>query len=111
LIGRPARKIAATRASTFAGQVLAQLADLVAHQRALAHRAHADQLRAAVGEVEHLQRARVFDQALDVLAHQLLGADRGVHRGGDVQVFGLAQARDAGGGAEARSRRPGRRSG
>jgi hypothetical protein len=100
LTGRPARKIAATRASTWGRQVLAQFPDLVPHQRAAAHRAHAHQLGAAFGELQHLQRAGVLDQAFDVPAHQLLGADRGVHRGGDREVFRLAQPRHAGGAGE-----------
>ena len=42
--------------------------------------AHRDQLGAAVGEVEHLQRAGILDQALHVAADQRLGADRHVDR-------------------------------
>ena len=62
----------------------AQLAQLLAHQRPAVVGAHRHQLGFALGKVEHLQGAGVFDQALDVVGHHLLGADQHVHRDGVV---------------------------
>ena len=65
---------------------------------------HADQAHAAVGEIEHLQRARILDQPHDVLGDELLGTDRHVDGEGAVLVreqlgvaceIGRADARDA----------------
>ena len=44
-------------------------------ERTAVVRLHADQPHPSVGEIEHLQRARGFDQAMDVLGDELLGAD------------------------------------
>ena len=70
--------------------------------------AHGRQLYLAVREVQHLQGAGVGDQLLDVLGHQLFGADDDVHR--DViaieqlllvyQVLGGAHPGYLGGGME-----------
>ena len=81
-LGRDAAAVAVDRddARVDVRQVLAQGAQLLADQRAAADRLDPDQPHAAVGEVEHLQRARVADQPLDVLGDQLLGADVDVHR-------------------------------
>src|SRR5690606_40806547 len=43
--------------------VLADLPQLLAHQRSAVVGAHGHQLRLAAGEVDHLQRAGMFDQA------------------------------------------------
>ena len=57
---------------------VAQLLELLADERAAAQRLDADQAHAAVGEVEHLQRARILDQPHDVIGDELLRADRHV---------------------------------
>ena len=62
----------------------AQLAQLLAHQRSAVVGAHCHQLGFALGKVEHLQGAGVFDQALDIVGHHLLRADQHVHRDGVV---------------------------
>ena len=48
--------------------------------------AHADQAHAAIGEIEHLQRAGILDQPHDVVGDELLGADRHVDGEGAVLV-------------------------
>jgi hypothetical protein len=72
-------------------------------QRAAGQGTHRHELGAAIGEIQHLQRAGVLDQALHVLAHQRFRADRDVDRGmsalgqfGVLEVFNFAQARDLG---------------
>ena len=89
------------------GHVLAQGAQLVAHQWAAVVGAHADQLYPAVGEVQHLQRAGVLDEATHMMGNQGLGADQGVDGQGlgaeqlrVFQVLGGAHAGDAVGGVE-----------
>ena len=62
------------------GHVRADLAQLLAYQRATVVRLHCHQLGLAFCEVDHLQRAWVLDQALDVVGHHLLGADQYVDR-------------------------------
>ncbi len=57
---------------------VAQRLELVADELAALQRAHADQQHAPLGELEHLQRARVADQALDVVGDELFRADREV---------------------------------
>ena len=83
--------------------VLAQRAQLLPDQQAALMRAHGDQAHLAVGEIDHLQRARIVNQPRDVLGHQLLGADQDVDRQrlfgeelGAAGVFGRADARDLG---------------
>ncbi len=90
------------------GHVLAQLAQLVAHQRAAVIGAHRHQLHAAGGEVDHLQGAGVLDQPLDVVGDHLLRADDHVDGNGvfveqlvrAAGVVGGADTGDFGGGAE-----------
>ena len=91
--------------------VLRQLAQRMADERAAAARAHADEPHAAVGEIEHLQRAGVADQALDVIGHERLGADRDVDRDAvrpeqllAARELARADARDASRRAEQRER-------
>ena len=62
------------------GNVRAQRLQLVADELAALQRAHADEQHAAVRELEHLQGARIADQALDVVGDELLRADREVDR-------------------------------
>ena len=62
------------------GHVCADLAQLLADQGAAIVGLDRYQLRLAFGEVDHLQRAGVLDQALDVVGHHLLGADQHVDR-------------------------------
>ena len=59
--------------------VLAQRAQCLAHQRSARACADAHQPHAAVGEIQHLQRAGVADQPGDVFGDQLFGADPDVH--------------------------------
>lgn len=66
------------------GHVTTQLAQLLAHQRAAVIGAYCHQLRLAAGEVDHLQRAGMLDQAFDVIGHHLFRADQHVHRNGFV---------------------------
>ncbi|MNP10626.1 hypothetical protein D3C76_1027820 [compost metagenome] len=76
------------------GHVLAQLAQLLPHQRPAVVGPHRNQLRLAFGEVDHLQGARMLDQALDVVGDYLLGADQHIHRDGFVvEQFGAGQVR------------------
>ena len=90
------------------GHVLAQFAQFVAHQRSTVIGAHRHQLYPATGEVHHLQGARVFDQALDVVGHHLFRADDHINGQGVLVeqffraagVVGGANAGDLGGGAE-----------
>src|SRR5471032_2438167 len=84
--------------------VLAQLAQLLAHQRTAVIGFNGDQLRLALGKVDHLQGTRNFDQALDVVSHHLFGADQHVHWNRVVvekpctgQVSRLTDAGDFGG--------------
>jgi len=77
------------------GHVLTQLAQLLADQRAAVVGAHRHQLRLALGEVDNLQGAGVFDQALDVVGHHLFRADQYVDR--DRLVVEQAAARQVGG--------------
>ncbi len=62
------------------GHVFADLAQLLPHQRSTVVGPHRDQLCLATREVDHLQRARVLDQTLDVVGHHLFGADQHVDR-------------------------------
>lgn len=62
------------------GHVRTNLAQLLADQRATVVSLYRHQLGLAFGEIDHLQRAWVFDQALDVVGHHLLGADQHVDR-------------------------------
>ena len=55
--------------------MFAQLAQLLTNQRAAVVRLHRHQLCFAFSKVDHLQGAGVFDQAFDVIGHDLLGAD------------------------------------
>ena len=73
--------------------VLAQLAQLLTNQRAAVVRLDRHQLRLAFREVDHLQGTGVFDQALDVIGHHLLGADQHIDRNRVVveQLFAPAQ--------------------
>ena len=72
-------------------------------QRPAVEGAHRDEAHPAVGELEHLQRLGEFEQLGDVVADDLLGADRVVDREilgredlGMRQVVGGADARDLG---------------
>ena len=83
------------------GQVLLQRPQLAAHQQSVATGPHTDQLYAAVGEIDYLQRAGIRQQSRDVLGHELLGADPDVHREpafGEqlfaLRVLGRTDARD-----------------
>ena len=83
--------------------VTADLLQLVTHQRPAVERAHGDQADLAVGELEHLQRFRKFDQLDDVIGDDLLGTDRDIHReavGAEYllvrQIIGGADTGDAG---------------
>src|SRR5690606_26244730 len=82
----------------------AQRAQLLADQRAAVERLHRHQPHPSAGEIQHLQRTRVLDQAADVIHHQLLGRDQ--HVDGQrvlgeqlrrVEVLGGADAGDLGG--------------
>ena len=64
-----------------------ELLELLADERAAAQRLDADQAHAAVGEVQHLQRAGILDQPHDVIGDELLGADRHVDGEGAVLVL------------------------
>ena len=92
--------IAATRVSTF-GMCSRNWRSSCPYQRAAVVGLDADQLRLAFGEVDHLQRAGMFDQALDVVGDHLLRTDQHVHRdrlvveqAGTGQVGRLADAGD-----------------
>src|SRR6185312_17041313 len=63
-------------------QVLRQLAQAMTDQEAAADGAHTYQAHLAGGEVEHLQRAGMADQAVDVLRDELLRTDEDVDRNG-----------------------------
>ncbi len=72
--------------------MLAQGAQLLAHQRPAVVGPHGHQLHLAAGEVQHLQRAGVLDQAADVFGDQLLGADQHVDGQGVVrEQLGIAR--------------------
>ena len=58
--------------------VLRQVAQRMADERAAAIRARRDEAHFAVGELEHLQRAGEVDQLRDVVGHERGGADRDV---------------------------------
>ena len=80
-----------------------QRAQLLADQQTALARADADQAYAPVGEIQHLQRARIPDEPRDVFGDQLLGADPHVHRQRLVgkqlrmtRVFGRTDAGDLG---------------
>src|SRR5690625_2041071 len=84
-----------------------QLAQALPHQQPGGAGADTDQLGPVVGKVHDLQGARVFDQALDVVGDDLLGADD--HVDGQVaiaeeivpmQVFPGADPGDPGGGVK-----------
>src|SRR5882724_10608676 len=55
------------------GQMPLQLAQALTDQEAVAPRPHPHQAHLAVGEIQHLQRAGMIDETLDVIGHQLLG--------------------------------------
>src|SRR5690606_6024400 len=69
-------------AGVHVGHVLAPFTQSVAHQRAAVIGAHRHQLRAATGEVHHLQCPGQVDQPADVIGHHLLGADDHINRNG-----------------------------
>src|SRR6056297_2266491 len=86
-----------------AGQLVGQALERAPDQLAFAYCAGGDQLGPAVGEIQHLQRARVFDQALYVVGDQLLRADQEIDRRvlareqlGMCQVVGGADAGELG---------------
>src|SRR6185437_7654830 len=56
-------------------QVLANLAQRAPDERPALLRAYADERDFAVRELQHLKRARMTNQSLDVLRDELLGAD------------------------------------
>ena len=104
---RPVAAVDRGDAGIHVRHVLAQLAQLLPYQRAAVVGLDADQLRLAFGEVDHLQRAGMFDQALDVVGDHLLRTDQHVHRdrlvveqAGTGQVGRLADAGDLGRGVE-----------
>ena len=87
--------------------VLAQGAQLLAHEWPAVVGLDRDQAHPAAGEVEHLHRARGLHQALDVVGDELLGADHHVDRErllaeelGVVEVLPGPHACDFGGGVE-----------
>lgn len=57
-------------------QMLVELAQLLPDQRAAFIGTHRHQLYQAAGKIQHLQGARIFQQALDVFGHQLFGTDQ-----------------------------------
>jgi hypothetical protein len=75
----PAAAVDRRDADLAVGNVGAQRLQLVADELAALQRAHADEKHAPIRELEHLQGARVADQALDVVGDELLRADREVH--------------------------------
>ncbi len=83
-----------------AGQMLRQLAQAMADQQAAAHGAHTDQAHLAGGEVEHLQRAGMADEPLDVFGDQLLRADEHIDRdrllAEELRPLGVLGGADAG---------------
>jgi hypothetical protein len=75
----------------------------VPDQLAALQGAHADQAYAAISEIEHLQRARVAHQPLDIIGDELLGTHGEVHRDRGIReqlrtpvIVGGADARDLG---------------
>src|SRR6185312_4742358 len=62
------------------GDVLAQVAHALADREAALASPRADEAHPPLREIEHLQRAGIAHEPLDVLRHQLLGADEHVHR-------------------------------
>ena len=90
------------------GHVLAQFAQLVAHQWPAVVSAHGHQLYPATGKVHHLQGAGVLDKPLDIVGDHLLGADDHINGQGvfveqlvgPAGVVGGADTGDFGGRAE-----------
>ncbi|RMS03035.1 hypothetical protein ALP75_204168 [Pseudomonas syringae pv. actinidiae] len=62
------------------GHVRAQLAQLLTNQRPAVIGFDRDQLRLAFGEINHLERAGVLDQALDVIGDHLFRTDQHIDR-------------------------------
>ena len=80
--------------------MLAQRAQRLSDQQSFRLRTHAGELHAAVGEVDHLQRAGVREQVRDVVGDEFLGADP--HVDGEAALGEQLRARCVFGGADAR---------
>jgi hypothetical protein len=80
--------------------VLAQVLDLAPDQGPAVERAHGDQTHLAAGEFENLKRFRKLEQLHDVVAQNLLGADRVAHGevlvGEDLRMRKVISGADAG---------------
>ena len=59
---------------------MTQYGELLAHQAPALVRARGHELGSSVGKIKNLQRARILDEAGDVLSNQLFGADQHVDR-------------------------------
>ena len=57
-----------------------QLTQRMADERTAFVSERRDQAYATVSELEYLQRAREMYELADVMRHELLGADRNIHR-------------------------------
>ena len=62
--------------------MLFQVGDLMADQRSAVIGFDTDETRLATGKVHHLECTRIFDQPLDMVCDQLLGADQYIDRQG-----------------------------
>ncbi len=85
------------------GQQLLERHQLTSHDRSVVIGPGGHQLGAAVGKIEDLQRAGVFDQSLEVIGDQLFGTDQHIDRRvltseqlWMVQIIGRADTRDLG---------------
>ena len=61
-------------------KMVGQFTNLVAHEGAVGQGTYTHQLHQPAGEIEHLQRGGVFDQAQDVVGNNLFGADDDIDR-------------------------------
>ena len=93
------------------GDVLADVLQFLAHQRAAVESAYRHQADASFGEFQHLQRLRKLDQLGDIVGEHLFRTDHRVHRKilrrkhlRVRQVIGRADARDLGRDVEHRRR-------
>ena len=78
------KKLLLTLACLTLPAIDAGAAQRLPHQGAALVGFDAHQPHLAFGEIQHLQRAGMLDNALDVIGHQLLGTDQHVHRQGFV---------------------------
>ena len=63
-----------------ARNVFGQIRKGLAHQETTFHSPNADEPHAAISEIDHLECARMFDQALNIFRDQLFRADPSVDR-------------------------------